>query len=126
MGWQLVVRRSAGRGDPLVFEALRSPWQRLRGLLGTRPDAPPVALLRCGRIHTLGMRYRIDVAFVGEGGMVLETERSVCPGCLLGDGQAQVRLERPHQRSAWFVPGETVEMELVKVEAKPASPEAGA
>ena len=125
MAWWLVVRRSAAGGEALVFEALRSPWQRLRGLLGTRPDAPPVALVGCGRIHTLGMRYRIDVAFVGEGGVVIETERSVRPGCFLGDGHARVTLERPHQRSAWFVPGETVEMELVKAKAKPTGPWAG-
>ena len=118
MTWQLVVRRCARRGDTLVFKALRSPLQRLRGLLGTEPNASPVALVGCRQIHTVGMRYRIDVAFVGANGVVLDVRRSVSPGRFLSDERAWVTLERPHQRAAWLVAGESVEMELVKAGAQ--------
>ena len=125
MAWQLVVRRCARRGDTLVFKALRSPLQRLRGLLGTGPDASPVALVGCRQVHTVGMRYRIDVAFVGANGVVLDVRNSVSPGRLLGDERAWVTLERPHQRTAWLVAGETVEMELVEAGTWVASSEEG-
>ena len=108
-----VTRHGRGVRESLDFEALRMPWERLRGLLLTRPDAHPVALLGCGRIHTFGMRYRIDVAFVGASGLVLDVWRSVPPGQLLGDERARMTLERPHGRGPWLVAGETVETVLL-------------
>lgn len=46
---------------------------RLRGLLGRASLAEGEALLLdpCGSIHTLGMRFPIDVLFLDEGGAVL-------------------------------------------------------
>ena len=59
---------------PGVMHELRllSTWgERLRGLLGTGPDAEPAMLVRCGSVHTFGMTYALDVALVGELGEVL-------------------------------------------------------
>lgn len=89
----------------------------MRGLLGTTADAEQVALVGCARIHTFGMRYRLDVAFVTRGGVVLASERSVPPGRLLGSERAYVVLERPHRRSPWLVAGETVGLSLSGDEA---------
>lgn len=77
--------------------------------------------MNCRQVHTVGMRYRIDIAFVGANGVVLDVRMSVRPGRFLGDERAWVTLERPHQRTAWLVAGETVEMELVRAEAWDAS-----
>lgn len=50
---------------------------RLRGLLGCEPPAAATALLipRCAAVHTLGMRYDIDIVFLSRSGRVLR----ICP-----------------------------------------------
>ena len=55
----------------------RTFGQRLRGLLG-RPPPPAgtgVWIVPCGQVHTLGMRYAIDVVHLDEDGVVLTVER---------------------------------------------------
>jgi hypothetical protein len=105
--------------ETMAFVLLRNPVARLRGLLGTGPDARPVALARCSSIHTLGMGYRIDVAFVRADGLVLEAWRSVPPGRLLSHGGARIVLERPHGRGPWLARGDWIEM-TIEEEAKDA------
>ncbi len=90
---------------------LKGPFERLRGLLGTDGSAQAVALMGCSSIHTYGMRYRIDVAFVDIGGLVVASWWSVPPGRMLSNKHAYITLERPHERSPWLVMGEQVEME---------------
>lgn len=107
----LVVRRAVGRCDYLRFRVLDTLLGRLRGLLGTSSDADPVALVGCSSIHTFGMRYRIDVAFVGSSGLVLETVDAVPPGRVLSNRRAWITLERPHRRGAWLTRGESVRLE---------------
>lgn len=48
-------------------------WERLRGLLGRPEPRPGEGLLiePCNGIHTVGMRYRIDVLFLDREGRVL-------------------------------------------------------
>jgi uncharacterized membrane protein (UPF0127 family) len=60
----------------------RTPWQRLRGLLGRAPLPPGHALLldRCRAIHTFGMSRAIDVVFVGADGSVLDLRRGLAAG----------------------------------------------
>ncbi len=110
MAGLLEVRSRYTGGEKLVFKALDSPLERLKGLLGTGPDAQAVALMGCSSVHTVGMRYRIDIAFVGWDGAVLEVWQSVPPGRLLSNRQAWVTLERPHRRGVWLARGEQVEM----------------
>ena len=84
-----------------------SSWlERLRGLLGTGRGARPVLLARCGSVHTFGMRYPIDVAFIGERGEVLRVRRSVAPGCLCSCPGAECAAERPAGEDEWLVEGE--------------------
>lgn len=110
MGATLVVRRGFAHHEELEFRLLDRPLGRLRGLLGTTSEAAAVALVGCACIHTIGMRYCIDVAFVGSSGIVLEVWRSVPPGRLLGNRRAWVTLERPHRRGTWLARGEKVQM----------------
>lgn len=62
----------------------RSPWSRLRGLLGRTRLPPGHALLleRCRAVHTVGMSRPIDVVFVGPDGAVLDVRRSLRAGRL--------------------------------------------
>lgn len=60
----------------------RTPWARLRGLLGSAPLPPGEGLLfeRCRAVHTLGMRRAIDVVFVAADGAVIELRRGLGAG----------------------------------------------
>lgn len=92
-----MARLTADERPELVFEfrVLRSWIERLRGLLGTSAAAAPVALLKCGSVHTFGMSYPLDLAFIGELGEVLKVVRAVPPGEAHACLGAAVTLERP-------------------------------
>ncbi len=66
---------SMDKGETLIPRARRtaSAWERMRGLLGSPPLADDEALWiePCPSVHTLGMRYAIDVVF-------LDREDRVC------------------------------------------------
>lgn len=85
---------------------LRSWAERLKGLLGTGPDARPVLLVRCSSVHTFGMGYPLDLAFVGELGEVLRVVRDVAPGELASHPQAFCVMERPSCDGEWPEEGE--------------------
>lgn len=59
-----------------------SAWARLRGLLGRPAPAAGTGLLlpRCSSIHTIGMRYAIDVVFLDADSRVLAVHPRVWPG----------------------------------------------
>jgi len=76
--------RNEKRGVDLArhAEVADSWWPRLRGLLG-RPaltEGEGVLLLPCRSVHMFGMRFPIDVAFVGESGEVVALYPSLKPG----------------------------------------------
>jgi len=95
-------------GKDVTFVVLSLWTERLRGLLGTCGDADPVMLTRCGSIHTFGMRYPIDVAFIGECGEVLRSVRALAPRRLLSASDAYCVLERPVSDEPWFAEGDRV------------------
>jgi len=57
----------------------RTPWARLRGLLGAwrLPPGHGLLLERCRAVHTVGMARAIDVVFVGRDGVVLALVRGL-------------------------------------------------
>src|SRR4051794_24598099 len=63
-----------------IFVA-RSFRARLLGLALLDELPPGCALLipRCSSVHTFGMRFEIDVGFVGPAGQVIRVERGVGP-----------------------------------------------
>lgn len=73
---------------PLHCEPARSFRQRLRGLLGRAPPTPGCVLWLqpCRVVHTVGMRYAIDVIFLDDNHRVLRVAAQVRPlrvaGCL--------------------------------------------
>ncbi|KGI78943.1 DUF192 domain-containing protein [Oleiagrimonas soli] len=68
---------------PQVWRAER-PWSRMRGLLGRPPlqDRARQALwlTPCGSVHTVGMRYPLDIVFLDRDGRVLATHERLRPG----------------------------------------------
>jgi uncharacterized membrane protein (UPF0127 family) len=63
-------------------------WQRLQGLLGRAALAPGRGLLleRCGAIHTVGMRFAIDVIFLDRAWRVCRVRRAARPGLPMVSG----------------------------------------
>lgn len=91
----------------------RGFFARLRGLLGTSTswsDGDTVLMIpQCRSVHTFGMRYPLDIAFVDEHGIVMRSYRNVAPGRLLSCKNAAVALERPYiAETFWLVPGKAL------------------
>ena len=72
-----------------------SGWQRLTGLAGT--SAPPEgwALLfpRCRSVHTVGMRFPIDVVFLDRWGWPIGIRRAVKPSRVVACRRAAAVVE---------------------------------
>lgn len=100
-----------------TFVLARGVMDRARGLLGTRAGwgagHDVLVLLPCRSVHTVGMRYALDVAFCDAGGTVVRSETDVRPGRLLSCGRAAFVLERPHaDDGTWPVEGDVVPLRL--------------
>lgn len=93
-------------GDGLEVAVLSTWRERLRGLLGTGSEAGPVMLTLCSSVHTFGMRYPLDIAFVGERGEVLLVCRRVEPGRVRAHPRARCVIERPAREGSWLEEGE--------------------
>jgi uncharacterized protein len=83
-------------GCPRAFVA-RSARARLVGLawLDGLPVDCGLLIPRCRSVHTFGMRFALDVAFLGRDGRVLRTVRDVPPRRVLWCRGAAAVLERP-------------------------------
>lgn len=81
---------------PRVWRAVGA-WERLRGLLGhARLKAGEGMLIdRCGMIHTLGMGYALDLAFLDGDGRVCKTVAGVAPARMAASLRAAMTLELP-------------------------------
>jgi hypothetical protein len=78
-------------------ELAATTWQRMRGLLGRRelPAGQGMLIDSCGSIHTVGMRFAIDVVFLDRTWRICRVCQNVRPGCLatLGGWRAARTLE---------------------------------
>lgn len=70
-----------GRDMGCDVAVARSFLQRALGLLARPPLTPRQALwiTRCDSVHTVGMRYAIDVVFLSRSGQVLRVAHAVPP-----------------------------------------------
>lgn len=94
--------------------ALYATWGlRVRGLLGTSTTHAPIVLYPCHSIHTMGMTYAIDVAFINSEHTVIRTVRKLLPWkCMSADGASYV-IERPARDALWFEVGDVVDMNVL-------------
>lgn len=74
-----------------------SPVARLLGLafLDHRPDLPALLFMACRSVHTVGMRFPLDICLLDSTGGVLGWHRQVGPGRLVGSVRAHSILEIP-------------------------------
>lgn len=70
-------------------------WERMRGLLGRPPLTADQGLLidPCRMVHTFGMRYPIDLAFLDASGRVRKTIVALSPGRIAGSFFATATME---------------------------------
>lgn len=84
---------------------------RMKGLLFTPQGDDVMVLVPCHDIHTFGMRYALDVAFIDAAGVVRKAERDVMPNRRLRDaGSVAVLERRAIPREVWFDEGEQVSL----------------
>jgi uncharacterized protein len=78
--------------------------ERLIGLAWTRsPRADALLLPRCRSVHTFGMRFPIDVAFIDREALTIRIERDVPPRRVLICRPAFAVIESPAGEIARFV-----------------------
>ena len=89
----LADARVLGRRVPVADR----PRARLLGLaLIRRARAGPGLLIpRCRSVHTFGMRFALDVAFLDRSGRAIAWRRGVPPGRFLREPGAEAALELP-------------------------------
>jgi uncharacterized membrane protein (UPF0127 family) len=93
-----VVHGDTGRQVASAVGVADSWWPRLRGLIARPPlqGGEGLLLLDCGSVHTVGMRYPIDVAFLDAEGRVVRSLAALPPGRVsLGGRGAAHALELP-------------------------------
>lgn len=75
----------------------RGPRARLLGLahLDREEAGPGLLIPRCASVHTFGMRFGLDLFFLGEGGEVVAVRLGVPARRLASCGQAKAVLELP-------------------------------
>ena len=76
--------RDAATGTLLIprLRVARTPWARMKGLLGTRTLGVDEGLwiTPSNQVHTIGMRYALDLVFVDAENRVVAVEENVAPG----------------------------------------------
>ena len=77
--------------DPV--EVASGFFERLRGLLGRSdmPSGSAMVIERCGSVHTVGMRFPLDLIFLDKEWRVVSVKRGVRPGCPMVSGGIRAR-----------------------------------
>ena len=99
-------------GVPLCrVRVARTPWLRLRGWVGYRPDPDESLWLEpCMAVHTFGMVVPIDVAFVDGRGRVLRVVSGMRPFRLAACPGAAAAVEFPAGYASRITEGSVLEV----------------
>ena len=101
MTWPGTANRLINEDTGKVFvtrlRVALTPWQRMRGLLGRDGLEPGEAMLfpRCGSVHTLFMRFDIDVVYMDADRRVKKITPGLKPWRFSGCWGADATLELP-------------------------------
>jgi uncharacterized protein len=81
MSGRLEALASRDLGGGLRLYEARRRSERLAGLAGLDAigDEEGLLLPRCRSVHTFGMRFALDLVWVGAGGEVVRVDRDVAP-----------------------------------------------
>lgn len=97
-----------GQVDKLEFAS--SVPQRLRGMLFRDPDDVTRILVPCRDVHTFGMRYPLDIAFISKDGYVLDVFRNVSSKQRLRNPKASIVAERFSKQGEWLKAGDVIKL----------------
>ncbi|MBP5509661.1 MAG: DUF192 domain-containing protein [Kiritimatiellae bacterium] len=77
-----------GGGHWATCETAERFFARLRGLLGrkTLPDNHVLRIRHCNAVHTVGMKFNLDLIFLSADGRVIRVCRNIPPGRLFVGG----------------------------------------
>ena len=95
-------------------ELAQTSAQRRRGLLGrdAMEDGTALVITRCNAVHTIGMRFRIDVAFVDSRGQVKKVVEDLAPWRIALSPFATTVIEFPAGalKNGLLLPGDRVSL----------------
>ena len=95
--YKLYRQAASGAWEPLfgAVEAAENPWRRLRGLLGRKGlgNSDGLLLSPCAGVHTLGMRFALDLVFIDKTGSVLQCVADLRPNRMAAKRGARHTLE---------------------------------
>jgi len=90
-------------------------FSRLKGLLGTQREEwldRELVLSPCKAIHTIGMKYALDIAFVSRDQVILALHKTVAPNRIIrGPRKSYGVIERPSQDRPWYQIGSAYKKE---------------
>jgi uncharacterized membrane protein (UPF0127 family) len=82
-GWdqRLAGLQQAPLDGGLMLHVARSFRERRRGLakMAPLPDDHALRILKCNSVHTFGMRFALDLVWLGRSGRVLRVDHDVRP-----------------------------------------------
>lgn len=87
--------RNGSRSQVFDGKVAKTWWERMRGLLGSSALGEREALLiaPCSSVHTFGMGYDIDVAFLDKSGRVIKCREHLAPSGFAGAWRSRSVLE---------------------------------
>ena len=92
-------------------------WSRLRGLMGTSPNNFPhgsgLWIIPCQGVHTMWMRYAIDVLYLDEDKRVVHVEENVRPWRMTPmhfDAATVIEVRSPTVMTSGTCVGDTLEI----------------
>lgn len=95
-------------GEVESLELATTAKDRLRGMLFRDPDEVTRLLIPCHDIHTFGMRYPLDIAFISRNGEVLEVHRNVATMRRIRRKDASLVAERFSRKGDWLKEGDVI------------------
>jgi uncharacterized membrane protein (UPF0127 family) len=92
-----IVNERTGRILASTVEVARTSAARRKGLLGRDelPYATALVISRCNAVHTIGMRFAIDVAFVDSRGQIRKIVNDLGPWRMAMSPFASTTIEFP-------------------------------
>ena len=105
------MRGLSVNGTPFCrVRVARTPWLRLRGWIGRRPEPDEALWLEpCSAVHTFGMVVPIDVVFVDGQGRVLKVVSGLRPFRFAACPGAAAAVELPAGRALGITEGSVLE-----------------
>lgn len=100
-------------GDVESLELATTAKERLCGLLFTDPDNVTRLLIPCHDVHTFGMRYPLDIAFISREGEVLDVHRNVSTMRRIKNKDASLVAERFSRSGDWLKTGDVIRIGAV-------------